>query len=53
MRKCVEHNITSYAVLKWDFDVEHIDTIRGHNLEYRGSMPRLPILVLPAVLKME
>ncbi len=26
--------------------MEHVDAILGHNVEYTGSMSRLPILVL-------
>ncbi len=33
-------------MLKWNFDVEHADVILGHNVEYTGSVSRLPILVL-------
>ena len=33
-------------MLKWNFDVEHVAVILGHNVEYTGSMLRLPILVL-------
>ncbi len=33
-------------MLRWNFDVEHVDMILGHNVEYTGSMSRLPILVL-------
>ncbi len=31
--------------------MEHIDVILGHNVEYRASMSRLPMLVLARVLK--
>ncbi len=34
------------GMLRWNFDVEHIDVILGHNVEYTRSMSRLPILVL-------
>ena len=34
------------SVLRWNFDVESADVILGHNVEYRGFMSRLPILVL-------
>ncbi len=47
--KFFEHDVTSYAVLnvlKWNFDVERVDVILGHNVEYTGSMSRMPILVL-------
>ncbi len=30
----------------WNFDVERVDVMFGHNVEYTGSMSRLPILVL-------
>ncbi len=33
-------------MLRWDFDVERVDVILGHNVGYTGSMSRLPILVL-------
>ncbi len=33
-------------MLKWNFDVEHVDVILGHNVQYAGSISRLPILVL-------
>ncbi len=33
-------------MLKWNFDVERVDVILGHNVPYTGSMRRLPILVL-------
>ncbi len=33
-------------MLRWTFDVEHVDVILGNNGEYTGSMSRLPILVL-------
>ncbi len=33
-------------MLKWNFDVERVDVILGHNVQYTGSMSRLPILVL-------
>ncbi len=29
-----------------NFDAKHVDVILGHNVEYRSSMLRLPILVL-------
>ncbi len=35
-----------WSMLRWNFDVEHVDVILGHNVEYTGSMSRLPILVL-------
>ncbi len=35
-----------WSVLKRNFDVERGDVILGHNVEYTGSMSRLPILVL-------
>ncbi len=34
-----------WDVLSWSFEVEHVDMIR-QNVEYRGSMLGLPILVL-------
>ncbi len=33
-------------MLEWKFDVERLGVILGHNVEYTGSMSRLPILVL-------
>ncbi len=33
-------------MLKWNFDVDRVDVILGHDVEYTGSMSRLPILVL-------
>ncbi len=46
---CVKRDgTTSYAVLKlaeWNFDVEHVDMMLRHKVEYTGSMSRLPILV--------
>ncbi len=33
-------------MLRWNFDVERVDVILGHNVEYTGSTSRLPILVL-------
>ena len=33
-------------MLKWNFDVKRVVVILGHNVEYTGSMSRLPILVL-------
>ena len=33
-------------MLKWNFDVERVSVILGHNVEYTGSTSRLPILVL-------
>ncbi len=33
-------------MLRWNFDVEHVDVILGHNVEYNGWMSRLPMLVL-------
>ncbi len=33
-------------MLRWNFDVEQVDVRLGHNIEYTGSMSRLPILVL-------
>ena len=35
-----------WNVLRWHFDAERVDVIFGHNVEYRGSKSRLPILVL-------
>ncbi len=32
-------------MLRWNFDVERVDLILGHNVEYTGPMSRLPILV--------
>ncbi len=36
----------SWSMLKWKFDVERVGVTLGHNVEYTGSMSRLPILVL-------
>ncbi len=33
-------------MLRWNSDVEHVDVMLGHNVEYTGSMSRLSILVL-------
>ncbi len=33
-------------MLKWNFDVERVAVILGHNVQYTGSMLRLPILEL-------
>ncbi len=38
--------MTSYTVLRCNFDAERVDVILGHNVEYRGSKARLPISVL-------
>ncbi len=43
--------MTTPHALHWDilsrnFDVEHIDMILRHNVQYRGSLSGLPILVL-------
>ncbi len=35
-----------WNVLRWNFDVECVDVILGHHVEYTGSMSTLPILVL-------
>ncbi len=35
-----------WNMLRWNFDGECVDMILGHNVEYTGSMSRLPILVL-------
>ncbi len=32
-------------MLRWDFDVEHVDVILAHNVQYRGLLLGLPILV--------
>ena len=32
--------------MRWDFDVERVEVILGHNVVYTGLMSRLPILVL-------
>ena len=32
-------------ILRWNFDVEHVDMILRHNGEYRASLSGLPILV--------
>ncbi len=32
-------------ILRWDFDVEHVAMILGHNVEYRASLSGLPILM--------
>ncbi len=33
-------------MLRWNFDVERIDLVLGHNVEYTGPVLRLPVLVL-------
>ena len=35
-----------WNVLKWNFDVERVVVILGHNVDYTGSMSRMSILVL-------
>ncbi len=35
-----------WSMLEWKFDVERVDLILGNNVEYIGSMSRLPILAL-------
>ncbi len=35
-----------WDILRWNFDVEHVDTILRHNVQYRASLLGLPILVL-------
>ncbi len=35
-----------WDILRWNFDVEHIDMILRHNAQYRASLSGLPILVL-------
>ncbi len=41
---------TPYAlhwdILRWNFEVEHVAMILGHNVEDRGSLLWLPILLL-------
>ncbi len=32
-------------ILRWNFDVEHVDMILRHNVEYRASLSGLPILM--------
>ncbi len=31
-----------WDILRWNFEVEHVDIILGHNVEYRGSLLWLP-----------
>ncbi len=33
------------GILRWNFDVEHVDMILSHNVQYRASLSGLPILV--------
>ncbi len=40
-----EHDITSWTALE-RVEIRHMDVILGHNVEYTGSMSRVPILVL-------
>ncbi len=35
-----------WDILSWNFEVEDIDMILGHYIEYRGSMSQMPIWVL-------
>ena len=35
-----------WDILRWNFDVEHVDMILRHNVEYRASLSGLPILLL-------
>ena len=35
-----------WNMLKWNFDVERVDVRLGRNVQYTGSMSRLPTLVL-------
>ncbi len=34
-----------WDILRWNFDVEHLDMILRHNVEYRASLSGLPISV--------
>ncbi len=45
VKTCRRHDFTSCSVLK-RLEVEPVDVILGHNVEYRGSRSRLSILVL-------
>ncbi len=35
-----------WIIFEWNFDMEHIDVMFGHDVENKGSMLRLPMLVL-------
>ena len=35
-----------WDILRWNCDVEHIDLVLKHNVQYRSSLLGLPILVL-------
>ncbi len=35
-----------WDILMWNFDVEHVDMILRHNVQYRGLLLGLPILLL-------
>ncbi len=32
-------------ILRWNFDVKHVDMILRYNVEFRASLPGLPILM--------
>ncbi len=34
-----------WDILRWNFDVEHVAMILRYNVEYRGSLLGLPILM--------
>ncbi len=34
-----------WDILMWNLDVEHVDMILRHNVQYRGSLSVLPTLV--------
>ncbi len=40
-------------MLGWNFEVELVDLILGHNVKYRGPMSRMPNLVCKARLSRE
>ncbi len=35
-----------WDILRWNFDVEHVDMVLRHNVQYKASLLGLPILVL-------
>ena len=39
-------HLLHWDVMRWNYDVEHIDMILGHNVQYKGLLLGLPMLVL-------
>ncbi len=39
-------HVLRWDILRWNFDVEHVDMVLRHNVQYRASLSGLPILVL-------